>query len=420
MEDVPWMTTRTNSRQVEASKVLVVGFNVRPLARSARLAGFHVLAVDYWGDLDLSQWAEHYLAVLNQQPDERPDRPSLPTAQALVEGAEQLLLRHGEVRHILVSGGFDDSPAEWAALTEFGSLAGNTPELLKSARDREATADLARRCGAELPAGESAKSRKTFRNAVTRLALPVVVKPFHGSGGFFTQVLRTEEETEKYAIRHDFDAVPVIVQELVVGTDASVSVLGTGHSACAISVNEQLIGLPQLGRGRSKAYCGNIIPLKADSSVITGLASAAEAMTESLGLIGSNGFDFVVAHDGTPYFMEINPRFQATLEAIELTTEANQVKLHLAACEGHLPDEAPPHLASCARIIVYARQYCVIPDLSQISGVVDIPIPGSHADPGDPVCTVNHIAPTHEEAIDGAWHTVEAIYAQLRPLKTSE
>ncbi len=409
------MTTQSNLSPVEESWVLVIGFNVRPLARSAKLAGFRVLAVDYWGDLDLSLWADRYISVLDQRPDARPARPQIPTAQILIEGAEQLLLDHGEVQHILVGGGFDDSPIEWAALTDLGPLAGNTPELLKSARDRKAIADLAQRCGAEIPAGESAKSRKTFRNAVARLALPVVVKPDHGSGGFYTKVIRTEDEAASYAIHHAFDSVPVIIQELVVGTDASVSVLGTGQTACAVSVNEQLIGLKELGRGYTKAYCGNIIPMKADSSVITGLASTAEEMTESLGLLGSNGFDFVVTQDGTPYFMEINPRFQATIEALELTTDANQVRLHLDACEGNLPDEAPPHIASCARIIVYARQRCIIPDLSRLSGVVDIPIPDSHAESGDPVCTVNHVAPTHKEAMEGAWQTVNTVYQLLHP-----
>jgi predicted ATP-grasp superfamily ATP-dependent carboligase len=398
----------------------VIGFNVRPLARSAKLAGFQVLAVDYWGDLDLSLWADRYIAMLDQQPDARPDRPLIPTAQLLTEGAEQILLDHGAVQHILVGGGFDDSPEEWAALSDLGPLAGNTPTLVQSARDRKGVAYLAQRCGAELPAGESAKSKKTFRNAVARLALPVVVKPEHGSGGFYTKVLRTEEEVNRYAMQHAFDSVPVVVQELIVGTDASVSVLGTGPQACTVSVNEQLIGRPELGRGRTKAYCGNVIPLQADPTVITGVAAIAEEMTESLGLIGSNGFDFVVTQDGTPYFMEINPRFQATIEAIELSTNVNQVRLHLAACQGQLPDESPPHLASCARIIVYAQQRCIIPDLSYLEGVVDIPIPGSHANPGDPVCTVNHVAPTHKAAVGGAWQMVESIYTKLQPLPTDQ
>ncbi|MFW9831702.1 MAG: hypothetical protein ACFFD8_08005, partial [Candidatus Thorarchaeota archaeon] len=71
--------------------ILVVGFNVRPLARSAKKAGYRVLAVDFWGDHDLSQWTDEQIAILDQQPNQRPDRPKLPTADALLMGVQQIL-----------------------------------------------------------------------------------------------------------------------------------------------------------------------------------------------------------------------------------------------------------------------------------------------------------------------------------------
>jgi len=398
--------------------VLVVGFNVRPLARSARQAGFRVLAVDYWGDLDLPQWAHRHVAVLHQQPDQRPDRPQAPTAQVLVEAARRLLEEAQEpVHYLLFGGGFDDHPDELAQLATLAPLTGNTPALLRRARDRDATAALARRSGAAVPSTHRAASSKAFLCAANRLSLPIVVKPLHGSGGFHTRVLRSQEEVERYAQRHPFSSSqPMLVQEHISGTDASVSVLGTGRQSLAISVNEQLIGVPRLGKGRTKAYCGNVVPLHASLEVVKLLASVAEEMTNQLGLIGSNGFDFVVSPDGTPYFMEVNPRFQATIEAIEMTTGANLVKLHLDACRGRLPPHPPRHRATCARVIVYARRRCIIPDLRGIPGLVDIPAPGSHADPSDPICTVNHVASNRERALQGAWRTINHVYSLLKPL----
>jgi len=397
---------------------MVVGFNVRPLARSARQAGFRVLAVDYWGDMDLPLWAHRHVAVLNQQPDQRPDRPQKPTAQALVEAARSLLEEEQETVHLLLfGGGFDDHPEELAQLANLAPLAGNTPSLLRHARNRNATAALARRCGAEVLSTHQAVSSKAFLRAANRLTLPIVVKPLHGSGGFHTRVLRSQEEVERYAKRHPFSSSqPMLVQEHISGTDASVSVMGTGSHSMAISVNEQLIGLPRLGKGRTKAYCGNVVPLQASPEVVKRLAGIAEEMTARLGLIGSNGFDFVVSSDGTPYFMEVNPRFQATIEAIEMATGANLVRLHLDACQGKLPPHPPRHRATCARVIVYARRRCLIPDLQGIPGLVDIPAPGSHADPGDPICTVNHTAPNRQQALQGAWRTVSQVYSLLKPL----
>lgn len=413
--------TSPNSRIANEKQpsVLVIGFNVRPLARSAKLAGYRVLAVDYWGDLDLLQWADHHIAVLQQQVEQRPDRPVVPTAQALVRGAQQLLSEHHPTQHILVGGGFDDNPDCWQTLTALGNLAGNTVEILQQARNRDYTATLAKKYGAVTPSTVSFSNAETLRHAINQLGLPVVVKPERGSGGFHTQVLRTEEEVNQYVSRHRFNPEePMIVQELVKGTDVSVSILGTGKAIYTVSINEQLIGLPQLGRGRTKAYCGNVVPLKADPDLHTLLVKVSEEMGTSLGLIGSNGFDFVVDSAGTPYFMEINPRFQATIEAVELTTGINLVQCHLDACSGQLPSKRIVHKGNCARVIVYARFPCIIPDLRELPGVVDIPFPGSHAERGDPVCTVNHIAPTHKEALEGAWQTINIIYQMLRPIKT--
>jgi predicted ATP-grasp superfamily ATP-dependent carboligase len=137
-------------------------------------------------------------------------------------------------------------------------------------------------------------------------------------------------------------------------------------------------------------------------------------MAIRLGLVGSNGFDFVVAKDGTPYFMEVNPRFQATIEAFELTTGANLVRLHLDACNGRLPSTSPRSLRTCARVIVYARQRCRVPDLASFRDVVDVSVPGSLADRGDPICTVNHVGVKRADALKGAWQTIDAIYRLLR------
>ena len=399
------------------SSVLVVGFNVRPLARSAKKAGMKVLAVDFWGDLDLIQWTDEQLAVLDQQPNQRPDRPQIPTAEALVSGVQQLLDKAGPVDYIIASGGFDDHPEAWKRLGNLAPLAGNTTEVMINARNRQLTNKIAKKYGAALPTSFEVNSQKTFQAAVNKLELPIIVKPKFGSGGFHTRVLESEAELDSYADRHHFSIPnPILVQNLIAGIDASVSILGNGQEAVTVSVNEQLIGLPELGKRRTKAYCGNIIPLETSPEIKAHLATISEDISCHLELQGSNGFDFVVDASETPYFMEINPRIQATIEAIELVSNVNVVSLHLQACQGHLPKDEPIIRAFCARVIVYAQTDCEIPNLSNIPGIVDIPMPGSVASRGDPVCTVNHIAATRKTALDRAWDIVKTIYNNLRPI----
>ena len=399
--------------------ILVVGFNVRPLARSAKKAGYHVLAVDFWGDTDLSLWTDEYIAVLDQQPRERPDRPQIPTAEALVMGVQQILEDHGPVEYIVTSGGFDDHFESWKQLEKIGNLTGNSLEGMKRARNLHLTREVALRYGAEVPTTYEVTNQKQFESATNHLDLPFLVKPLQGSGGFHSRVIRSESDIERYNSHHHFSTdVPILVQELIQGNDVSVSLLGTGNHAKSLSVNEQLIGLSELGKGRTKAYCGNIVPLQASTETISYLEMVSQGICEHLNLRGSNGIDYVIDDSGTPYFMEINPRIQATIEAIELVTNTNIVKLHVEATNGSLPRSTQKPQAVCARVIVYARESSRIPDLRNIPGVVDIPVPGSISNRGDPVCTVNHIAATRQEALLGAWEIVKTIYSHLEPTLT--
>ncbi len=401
--------------------ILVVGFNVRPLARSVKKAGYRVLAVDFWGDLDLSDWTDAHISVLDQQPQHRPERPMLPTAEALVSGVQQLIEDQGPVEYILASGGFDDHPDAWNNLSQLGNLLGNSTQTLIRARNRQLTCEIAQKAGAATPKSSEATTAKQLQAATNLLDLPILVKPKYGSGGFHTRVLRTEEEITQYIQRHHFTpSTPLLVQELIIGTDASVSVLSSGKTSLALSVNEQLIGLPELGKGKTKAYCGNIIPLDTSSETMHQLARISEEISSKIELKGSNGFDFVVATGGTPFFMEINPRIQATIEAVELVSKINLVSLHIDACQGRLPLKAPEPKGFCARVIVYAKSTCKVPDLRNIPGVVDIPIPGSIAERGDPVCTVNHIGETREQALSVAREIVKTIYNHLRPITSKK
>jgi predicted ATP-grasp superfamily ATP-dependent carboligase len=399
--------------------VLVVGFNVRPLARSAKKSGYRVLAVDFWGDLDLPEWADEHIAILHQEPDQRPDRPLTPTADSLVMGAQQLLKEHGPVDYIIASGGFDDHLETWKHLGSLGTLVGNSSEGMQKARNRSLTHEIAEHSGAATPRSFEATDKKQFEWATNQLNLPILVKPKFGSGGFHSRVLHTEDALNHYMVRHSFtQREPILVQDLIQGTDASVSLLCTGKASITLSVNEQLIGLPELGKGRTKAYCGNIIPLHTNQQIVTQLGAISEEICNQLNLVGSNGIDYVIDDKGTPYFMEINPRIQATIEALELVSNYNVARLHIDAWKGKLPQEHPAPQASCTRIIVYAKTPCQIPNLSNIPGVVDIPIPGSHADRGDPICTVNHVAETKEASLKGAWDIVNTIYSHLVPVST--
>jgi len=49
--------------------IMVVGFNARPVVCLAKQLGFKVMAIDYWGDLDIEGCADFLYTVLQQDID---------------------------------------------------------------------------------------------------------------------------------------------------------------------------------------------------------------------------------------------------------------------------------------------------------------------------------------------------------------
>jgi predicted ATP-grasp superfamily ATP-dependent carboligase len=83
-----------------------------------------------------------------------------------------------------------------------------------------------------------------------------------------------------------------------------------------------MIGVPWLTRMQF-AYCGNITPY--EGKYTEEMCNISEKLVTELGLMGSIGIDIIVTEDG-PEIIEINPRFQGSLDTVELATELTFLK----------------------------------------------------------------------------------------------
>jgi predicted ATP-grasp superfamily ATP-dependent carboligase len=128
-------------------------------------------------------------------------------------------------------------------------------------------------------------------------------------------------------------------------------------------------------------------------------------------LIGSNGFDLVIDSNKQPYLMEVNPRFQATVECIQYVTHLNLVEEHIKACGGELLKSVPEPQGFAVKMIIFAKKKSIVPDLSGNKSVFDISHPGVIADKGDPICTIQVVAKQRKRAINKAWENILEIYS---------
>jgi predicted ATP-grasp superfamily ATP-dependent carboligase len=397
--------------------VIVVGFNARPIAASAKRAGFRVLAVDYWGDTDLHDSADDTETVLKQIPGARPrEELKQPASDLLVECAEKIASRHrAEVDFILVGSGLDDRPDLWLELESIAPILGNPAETVAKARDRLRLYETASRLGIPSPATLRASSLRETLDQASKIGYPVVVKPPGGGGGLGIRFAKTESELRRLYLTemkpHFGDTV--FLQEFIEGDNTSAAIIGDGNSCVVLTANEQLIGLKELGARAPFVWCGNVVPLdmSANNRKVKAITAAAKSLGEKLKLFGSNGFDFVVrSRDETPVVIECNPRFQGTLECVEMATGIVLVGEHVNACRRELPTKFPAPSKYVTKMIPFAKEKCMIGELRNIPGVGDLSPEGVVCEEGDPICTVHRTGETREESMRKATESVMEVY----------
>jgi len=372
--------------QFEPENILVVGIDVANLASSTNKAGYNVFSVDFFGDLDLREACFESLSIAEQvQGKVFPRFDDEYDPKALISLAEELTSRE-QIDGILLSSGLEDFPDLLTELAEQAPIIGNSPETINGVRDRTLFFHELKRLGVHFPITEFASDLFEAKKKARDIGYPVVMKPSMGFGGVGIRVIDSKnkvEDTFKQVSRH---SEKILIQELIIGEHASSSVISTKYETRALTVNEQILGSTELGQVEPFGYCGNIVPISTLDS-IEYCRSVAENVVSHFGLVGSNGVDFVISEDA-PFIIEVNPRFQGTLECVERVLGINLVETHINACIEDIIPQGLEATCFCTRLILFAPFRCIIPDLTSLECVRDIPLPGIIVQKGEPVCSV--------------------------------
>jgi predicted ATP-grasp superfamily ATP-dependent carboligase len=368
-----------------------------------------VYASDYWGDADLAACCDAHIAVLSSKPGSRQRQPiGKPLHEALVDNMLHLTEDEPELDHLFFGSGFDDYSDSLDALQSVGELVGNSSRLIKKARDRASIEKLLDGTPVRLPLSFRASK---FSLSGTNIGFPLIFRPVVSGGGSGIRLMRSREELERQMSECE-DLTRFLVQEYIDGLDLSCSVLSTGDEARALSVQGQLVGMPSAGLNCTFAYCGNYIPVRVPARTKAELEEISVMLSEELQLLGSNGFDFVVARDGRAVLMELNPRLQGSLEMLELSGNCSVTRLHLEATQGKLPKEEIGFRPT-VKMIAYARHDFEVRGLSELPDCLDRTPDGSLVHRGDPVCTItktgDSVSDCYRQAIGSASRAVEGI-----------
>ena len=377
--------------------VAVVGFNARPIACSLKRLGAKVIVSDYWGDSDLNRCCDDWLALLTPVPGKRQRHPlELPLPNALLSNLEVLMKKYS-VHHVIVGSGFDDHSEALRDLHADGLLLGTPPNGMMRSRQRNRLQEIAAKCNINVPLSGNAESLGNAYEIAGEIGYPVLVRPQTSGGGSGIRLAVDERNLEGII----GDREGVVIQEFIPGLDFSVSAMATTNESMIISIQGQLIGMPSAGRNCDFAYCGNYLPFTLNNEVHQQLDTLIEKFSAEMRLLGSNGFDFVLASDSRIFLMEVNPRIQGTLELLEMAGNISITQAHYdASVNGILPSKVT--FQSGVKLLVYARKNMFAPDLSRLSTTFDRTPKGVAIARGDPICTVIEIGSSLSESYTNA------------------
>jgi len=343
------------------TRVLIAGVSTRGFSESAARAGYDVLAVDGFGDLDLRAGAQSVSVARSA------GRFSI---RAAVAAARRL-----RVDVVCYVGSLENHARAVGTLVAGRLLWGNGPSVLSAVRDPVRLARALRARGFSTPA-----VRVTAPRAETARGGRWLAKPLASGGG-------------SGVVAWHSGALPrgSYLQQRVSGTPGSIVFAADGHRAVPLGVSQALAGDPRFGAGGFR-YCGSML-VAPDEPLFGNACRLATAVTEAFGLVGVNGIDFV-ARNGVPYTVEVNPRYCASMELVERARGISIFQLHARACAGHLPEVAltgPGPADVVGKAILYAR-HDLVPEGTarwlEDDDVRDVPPPGERIERGHPICTL--------------------------------
>jgi predicted ATP-grasp superfamily ATP-dependent carboligase len=394
--------------------LLVIGIDTVFVAASAKNAGYNVYAVDYFDDVDLQQACVAYESIKKHKNAESHMEVKINfNPRALLKMAKTLSKKH-RIDAVLLSSSLDDYTDILCELNEMVPILGNSPDIIRSIRERKKFFNALEKMGVPHPETAVVENLFEAKEAAAKMGYPVVVKPSKGFGGGGVRLASNPLELEKVFQIAKIDD-NVVVQKLIKGIHASISILAGKRSIQVLSINEQLLGLPSVYQKEPFGYCGNIVPLQVTNPIFEKCKLIAEKIALHFGLKGSNGIDIVISKDGTPYVIEVNPRFQGSLGCIEEVLELNLVNAHVKAC---LYDEMPaikPPSKFCTRLVLYAPNRVIAPDLTILHGIWNIPPPHSIIEKGEPICSILTEGESRKTSLREAESLARIIYSKLQP-----
>jgi predicted ATP-grasp superfamily ATP-dependent carboligase len=283
--------------------------------------------------------------------------------------------------------------------------------MINRVRDKIEFFNELKRLNLPFPESKIIHTLNDGKKAAQDLGFPLILKPLTGFGGRAIRKVKDKKALREFLTANQNRKW--LMQRYVSGIPASISLLASRNKSRILAVTEQLLGIEVFGQRKEFTYCGNIVPLDVNTHLNKQCKEVAEKVAKCFRLEGSNGIDIIVSKkDEKVMVIEVNPRFQGSMECVENYLGINLVEKHMHAClQGEIP-KITSHFASSyySRAILYAKSRYHVPDLTSLDFVRDIPKTGCIINSGDPICSVITHASSRKKCVDNFQRYADLIY----------
>jgi predicted ATP-grasp superfamily ATP-dependent carboligase len=263
-----------------------------------------------------------------------------------------------------------------------GAVSLNCPaRVIEKVSDKVGFYEFMRKFGLPLPETKMfsvADDLKEIKKAIRgSLNFPLIFKPSNGVSCCGLSVVRNEEQVAGAVdkIKRESSNKHFLVQELIKGAAASVSLVSTGNDAVPISLNRQdvTIETPEACSGYSGGSVPFANPLRAEAFKV------AEKIVKSFpDFRGYLGVDFVLTKDEA-VAIEVNPRLTTSYVGLRRVVNFNPAQ---AIIDAILKRELPTHIQSCgyayfSKVEMPNPQIYALEKIYRMNEVVSPPFPVS-------------------------------------------
>lgn len=347
-----------------AATLVVAGLWVRPLAESARQAGWRVVAMDLFGDADTRRASVQWFGI--------GDPASFAIAPALLREALQRAARAPGVLGWVAGSGFEAMTEALDLRLPGLPLLGTSAAAVRRLRDPASFFGTLARLGLAHP---------EVSLQAPASAQGWLHKDAGGSGGWHIRDAADGDAPRGTA---------PYWQRVQPGQPMSALFLADGRRARLVALNRLLVrplgALPHV-------YHGAVGPI-GDGRLAQCMQDALDRLVPAFDLRGLASLDFI-AQDDRAWLLEINARPSATMELHPHAWPGGLLRAHVHAVRGELPDAPAAHPPGVrARLIVYADGACRVgpalaAELARSPDCHDLPAAGACFAAGQPVCTVS-------------------------------